>query len=140
METTNILSDDAIAEKALNRLRLNLQVAAIAGWTDIEEWHPNPKEEKAAKVYQGTNLSHPEWGKFVPKYVESIDAITKVFDLLGFEWSVTSDCYAFVTSQNELIAESNGETPAIALCNLLLEINPTPIKPVQKAEVLEAVF
>ena len=73
-------------------------------------------------------------------YVESIDAIAKVFDLLGFEWSVTSDCYAFVTSQNELIAESNGETPAIALCNLLLEINPTPIKPVQKAEVLEAVF
>lgn len=114
---------------------INLAVAAIAGWTNIQEWQP--ERSLPIKTYQGVNLVHPELGCFVPNYVESIDAITKVFDLFGFEWSVTSDHYAFVTSRNELIAESNGETPAIALCKLLLAINPEPIKPEPEVAVID---
>ena len=63
-------------------IELNLKVAAIAGWTDIEVWNP-----KAIKIsYVGTNLAHPELGVHIPNYVESIDAIAKVFILLHIDW------------------------------------------------------
>ena len=102
---------------------INLAVAAIAGRTD--------------------------------NYVESIDAIWKVFESLDIKDYHVAECSAnmelpYEASQStfqepvqcfvkttELVRY--GETPAIALCNLLLAINPTPIKPVKKAEVLEAV-
>jgi hypothetical protein len=85
---------------------INLAVAAIAGCTDIE----------------------------IPNYVESLDAIVKVFDCLDLDWNIGKDCDAY-SLVNEGYDHRNafGETPALALCNLLLKINPTPISPPQVA-------
>lgn len=111
--------------------QLNLKVAAIAGWTDIEVWQPDLN--LPIKTFQGENKAHPELGKFVPKYVENIDAIAPVIGRLGYEWSITSDGDAFITCGLELVAEICEKTPAIALCKLLIELNPKP-------EIVEATF
>ena len=130
----------------LTLLDLNLKVAAIAGWTDIKEW-----ERKALKkAFVGTNKSHPELGIFVPNYIESLDAIAKVF--LHFElcWKlvVAWDGRAYASSkQNGQHDALVGSTPAIALCKLLIEIAPTPkeakterIWLKQTGAVIDAVF
>lgn len=110
-------------------LELNLAVAAIAGWENIQEWNPNPKTPKVRKVFQGTNKKHPELGIFVPNYAESLDAITKAFDFLGLDWAIGWGGwggYAYNTgTRGELLFEAMGATPAIALCKLLLSIAPT---------------
>lgn len=112
--------------------QLNLKVAAIAGWTDIEVWQPD--RNLPIKTFQGENKAHPELGKFVPKYVESIDAIVSVFALHNINWNVDSNDCAYSLDP---YVETLGDTPAIALCKLLIELNP---KPIAKAEVLEATF
>jgi hypothetical protein len=57
----------------------------------------------------------------VPNYAESLDAITKAFDLLGLDWAVGWGGYAYNTGdRGELLSEAMGATPAIALCELLL--------------------
>ena len=115
-------------------IELNLKVAAIAGWTDIEVWNP-----KAIKIsYVGTNLAHPELGVHIPNYVESIDAIVAVFNFLGLDWNIGKNCDAYSLIGSKLDVNAFGETPAIALCKLLIAINPDPIKPVPKKEDIES--
>jgi hypothetical protein len=109
---------------------INLAVASIAGWTDIENWNTSATK----KTYIGTNSAHPELGKFIPKYTESLDAIVKVFSDLGIDWELTSLGTAHgipVMHPDEILYRVG--TPALALCKLLLAINPTPIAPPQVA-------
>jgi hypothetical protein len=135
---------------------INLAVAAIAGWTEIELWNtrsPFGLEDKSPnplRVYQGTNAAHPELGKFIPKYVESLDAITWVFRALRIYYRVNYDpdlcgcevaSHAYTLSSHEALAE----TEPLALCKLLLLINPAPIAPPQVAIIdddgeIETVF
>lgn len=126
-------------------IELNLKVAAIAGWTDIEVWNP-----KAIKIsYVGTNLAHPELGVHIPNYVESIDAIAKVFILLHIDWSSKVAWNGRAYASNYGFGKDKrkeGESLAIALCKLLIAINPDPIKPLPVSEkesestVIEASF
>lgn len=129
-ETATNYNVDAIAPDLTELEQLNLKVAAIAGWTDIEVWQQN--RNLPIKTFQGENKAHPELGKFVPNYVGSIDAIANVFDRLKLGWTLSSLGYA---SCGILGVYAN--LPAIALCKLLLEINP---KPEIKPEVIEATF
>ena len=131
-ETATNYNVDAIASELTELEQLNLKVAAIAGWTDIEVWQL--ERNLPIRTFQGENKAHPELGKFVPKYVESIDAIVKVFALHDINWTVNSYACAFTIAP---YAETLGDTPAIALCKLLLELNP---KPETKPEVIEATF
>ena len=124
-------------------IKLNLKVAAIAGWNDIEAWNP-----KAIKIsYVGTNLARPELGIHIPSYVESIDAIAKVFILLDIDWSskVAWNGRAYASNygcgknkRKERKERKEGESLAIALCKLLIAINPDPIKPAPKKEDIES--
>jgi hypothetical protein len=114
---------------------INLKVAAIAGWTEIELWNPSATN----KTYIGTNAAHPELGKFPPKYTESLDAIWKVFECLGIKDFQVVECsgiYGLEKPYEALLCVSSHETlvqyattPALALCRLLVVINPDPIKP-----------
>jgi hypothetical protein len=114
---------------------INRAVAAIAGWTEIENWNTSATK----KTYIGTNATHPELRKFIPNYVESLDAIVKVFESFKICYRLIylpamhgtgSACRATtLTSPIEYDALS----PALALCKLLLAINPTPIAPPQVA-------
>jgi hypothetical protein len=120
---------------------INLAIAAIHGYTQIDVWN-----QFALKVtYQGTNEAHPELGKFVPKYVESLDAIANVFRALQLDyklqWSsgVNYAIAEYVNDDYESIYQS-GSTEALALCKLLLVINPDPIKPKVKADVFDVEF
>ena len=142
-ESMEIAENPYISQDNKNSLilsDLNLKVAAIAGWTDIKEW-----DRKALKkAFVGTNKSHPELGIFVPNYVESLDAIAKIFLHFELQWNL------FAAWDGRTYASSNqagqpkdaqvGSTPAIALCELLIAINPTPEKPKPKIAVIEAVF
>ncbi len=116
-------------------LELNLAVAAIAGWENIQEWNPNPKTEKPKKVFQGTNKKHPELGIFVPDYTRDLNAIIAVFtDCMGtlgchFQLDFAPSEYYSPPSKPFLAAGFGhhvyDESPAIALCKLLLGIAPT---------------
>ena len=141
-ESMEIAENPYISQDNKNSLLLsdlNLKVAVIAGWTDIKEW-----DGKAVKkTFVGTNKSHPELGIFVPNYIESLDAITKVFLCLKLNWgsSVGWDGLSYVKHYaNGKDIGCSGKTPAIALCKLLIEIDPTPEKPKPKIAVIEAVF
>ena len=119
---------------------LNLKVAAIAGWTEIKEW-----ERKAVKkAFVGTNKSHPELGIFVPNYIESLDAIAKVFLHLELHWKLVAAwdgrAYASTNHNGQPKDSLVGSTPAIALCELLISIDPTPNKAETEPAVIEAVF
>jgi len=113
--------------------QLNLDVAAIAGWTDLKIWQP--ERNLARKTYQGVNLAHPELGHFVPNYVGSIDAIAKVLELMDIDWSTSSRGYALhlctPKDGKPFIIETYGQTAAIALCKLLLQLAPKPKPQVQ---------
>ena len=106
-------------------LELNLKVAAIAGWENIQEWNPS---HKPRKVFQGTNKKHPELGIFVPDYVRDLNAIVTALNMLGLNWLVNHHGFALHlnTCDNPFLVESHGESPAIALCKLLLELTPDP--------------
>jgi hypothetical protein len=112
---------------------INLAVAAIAGWTEIQIWNASAIK----KTYIGINVTNPELGKFIPNYAESLDAIVKVFGWFSFDWNVGADGFAYVEGCESLPkgcdGKFNGDTPAFALCKLLLTINPTPIAPPQVA-------
>lgn len=122
------------AMQAATKLELiNLQVAAIAGWENIEIWNPHAIK----KSYVGVNLSHPELGIHIPNYVGSIDAIWEVFEYLSLKDFQVAECSGVdgiggsyealqCIGSHEILAQY-GETPAIALCKLLLAINPEPI-------------
>ena len=131
--------------------QINLAIAKIAGWTNIHEWNPNPKEEKPVKTWQGTNEAHPELGTFIPKYTEDLGAIISVFLQFSLLPELVSQS-AFIPPRSPdqvewiaIIASSpthsisrKDTNPAIALCKLLLAINPDPIVP--KVAVIEATF
>ena len=125
--------EQAIATELTSLEQLNLDVAAIAGWENIEEWSLNPRVQKPKRVFQGTNKHHPELGIFLPDYVNDFNAIAKCLDRFKIYWSVFADGYAFslVEGKEGLDCEAYGETPAIALCKLLLELNPKPEPEVQ---------
>ena len=108
-------------------LELNLKVAAIAGWENIEEWNPSNKPKK---VFQGTNKKHPEIGIFVPDYVRDLNAIAAVFKWLKICYRLTylpamhgtdSACRATTLT---CPVDCCGDNEAIALCKLLLELTP----------------
>ena len=81
--------------------QINLAVAAIAGWTNIKPWNDNLKSTIAKRTFIGTNEVHPELGIFIPNYVESLDAISKVFQYCNFYWqlSVSYDKYGFSSAR-----------------------------------------
>jgi hypothetical protein len=112
---------------------INRAVAEKAGWTEIEPWYSSGS---FPDVLKGTNVAHPELGKFVPKYVESLDAIWKVFEILGLSPCLLK-CQGEGYRDNPmydaacLLQSASAITPALALCKLLLAINPTPIAPRQ---------
>ncbi len=106
-------------------LELNLAVAAIAGWENIQEWNPNPKTEKPKKVFQGTNKKHPELGIFVPDYTSDLNAITLVFRSLNIFYQLAWMSKSNLARANDINdREVKAETEAIALCKLLLELTP----------------
>ena len=110
---------------------INLAVAAIAGWTEIENWNTSATN----KTYIGTNAAHPELGKFIPNYVESLDAIVKVFKSLRICYRLVylpamhkTDASCRATNLVSTVDHCS-DNEALALCKLLLAINPDPIKP-----------
>lgn len=99
--------------------QLNLDVAAIAGWENIEEWNPNPKTRKPKRTFTGTNKKHPELGVHIPDYTSDLNAIVAAFDAEKLGWTLSSLGYASCG-----ITGAYAETPAIALCKLLIELAP----------------
>jgi hypothetical protein len=110
---------------------INLAVAVIAGWTEIENWNTSATK----KTYIGTNATRPELGKFIPEYTKSLDAIALVYLWVQRQWnvSVAWDGRRSYASSFDGVGINHGskiaETPALALCKLLLAINPAPIAP-----------
>ncbi len=133
--------------------QLNLEIAAIAGWTDIEVWQP--ERNLPIKTFQGVNLAHPELGHFVPNYVEDLNAIEKLLALLDVNYQVMrygkqhdkvkKYFIVFEGFEPDYQDEQHPNYPwfdslPFGLCKLLLAINPEPIKPQVKAEIVEASF
>lgn len=119
--------------------QLNLDVAAIAGWENIEEWNPNPKTRKPKRTFTGTNKKHPELGVHIPDYTRDLNAIAKaltrlaIFPLLSFETNKAT----WQDDAGYCYSSKKCETPAIALCKLLLELAPTLPKP-EEVQVIDA--
>lgn len=141
LEEIQAIADTAkTSEPKLTELeQLNLKVAAIAGWENIQEWNPSHKPKK---VFQGTNKKHPELGIFVPDYTRDLNAIFAVFmqfDLLpellsqsAFKPPRHSDQVEWVAIHNSFTGgwiKGRDPNPAIALCKLLLELAPNLPKP-----------
>lgn len=120
--------------------QINLAVAAIAGWTNIKLWNSDPKTTIAKRTFIGTNEAHPELGIFIPNYVESLDAISWVFLKLGIYPTLNFEKNRAIWQDEGGYGHSSGncESPAIAMCKLLLKINPDPIKPTPKTEAAQA--
>ena len=137
----------------LTQEQINLAIAKIAGWTDIHEWNPNPKEEKPVKTWQGTNEAHPELGSFIPKYTEDLGTINGLLDELDLNYEIMrwggehkkAGKY-FIVFENFKPDYQDVNHPfypwfvslSFGLCKLLLAINPDPIVP--KVAVIEATF
>jgi|688.fasta_scaffold625980_2 hypothetical protein len=118
---------------------INRAIAAIAGWTEIENWNTSATK----KTYIGTNATHPELGKFIPNYVESLDAIIALLDQLDLNYEIMR--YSkhdkvkrfLIVFQDRDPEFKDAEHPfypwhdnlSLGLCKLLLAINPDPIKP-----------
>lgn len=141
--TTNYDVTEIAPEPKLTELdELNLQVAAIAGWTDIKHWNGNLKVAYAKKTFIGVNKNHPELGVFVPNYASDLNAIASVFYSFEIPFDFTySPCCEDHDDQflawSQLRHRQEARSPAIALCKLLVELNP---KPRTKPEVIEAIF
>lgn len=97
---------------------ITLQIAAIAGWTNITVWNP-----RVTRItYTGTNEKHPELGILVPNYAESLDAITAVFRDLNINYQVSEfDDYCEAEAVHKNIYKFEA-TPSLALCKLLIAI------------------
>ena len=118
-----IAMTEPIASELTELEQLNLKVAAIAGWENVDLW--NLKLPK--KVFVGDNKNRSELGIFVPDYTSSLDAIYGLFVELGITVQLVhdvEDCTHFAVS----LLRSGGmwQSPAIALCKLLLELHPEP--------------
>jgi hypothetical protein len=142
---TETATDYAVEAPDLTELeQLNLDVAAIAGWENIEEWNLNPKERKAKRSFTGANKKHPELGIFVPDYANDLNAIysflQKSLAAIEATFSLQFVGNVFYHGKPHIARSLDhtvyGETPAIALCKLLLEVAPIP-KPVPLIQVLD---
>lgn len=162
---TEYKTDDAIAPADGLQLtpleQMNLAVAAIAGWENIQEWNPNPKTRKPKRAFTGTNKKHPELGVHIPDYTRDLNAIVAVFtDCMGtlgchFQLDFAPSEY-YSPPSKPFLATGFGrhvynESPAIALCKLLLELAPTLPKSeevqvidddgdIDEPKVIEAIF
>ena len=132
-------TEPQIDEPADELTELNFKVAAIAGWTEIKEWHisRNQKANASKKIYIGKS-DRRELGIFIPDYTSDLTAISNVFRWSSTNWSVTqytNSVVAWALTQGNDGDDSNlpfhmhrfthsceAETPAIALCNLLLKL------------------
>lgn len=130
------------AMQAATKLELlNLQVAKKAGWTDIKVWNPSAIK----KSFVGVNLAHPELGVHIPDYTQSLDAIVKVFELLDIEFELTrlpimpNGAKQYITYSGNTNRQKDLNNPALALCKLLLAINPNPIAPLLKEEAIAVI-
>jgi len=110
---------------------LSLKVALIDGWEDIRLF--NTASPKYSFVGTNERLKH-QYGVHIPDYAESLDAIWGVFSQLqlksfdvreiselntGFAYEA---CISFSFSIQDI--QRRAETPAIALCELLIAIAP----------------
>lgn len=125
-----------------------IAVAMIAGWTDIKIWNPSALK----KSYTGVNLAHPELGVHIPNYVEDLNAVEKLLDLLDANYQVMR--YGkkhdkvkkyFVVFEGLKPDYQDKLSPnypwfdslPLGLCKLLLAINPEPIKPEPEVTVID---
>ena len=130
---------NAIAETAKAKLKniiadeekeINLKVATIAGWENIDLWRDG------SKVLVGTNAMRPELGKFVPVYTKDLGAIFKEVahhtKPIGASFGVQFLPNPFYSPVDQpYLAYGYGLTfyeasPALALCKLLLAIASEP--------------
>lgn len=116
---------------------INLAVATIAGWTEIEPWYSSGS---FPDILKGTNAAHPELGIFIPKYTESLDAIYGLMHNILAKLNATFTLQ-YLCTESRFSARAMGQltyadTPALALCKLLIKINPALIAP----PVFEAEF
>lgn len=130
LEEIQAIADGDLAFELTELEQLNLDVAATAGWENIEEWNPTPKNPKAKRTFTGTNKKHPEIGIFVPDYTSDLNAIAAVFKWLKICYRLTylpamhgtdSACRATTLT---CPVDCCGDNEAIALCKLLLELTP----------------
>ena len=113
--------------------QLNHEVAAIAGWAGIKHLDTSRNQEiqPKKKLFVGNNKVHPDLGKLVPNYVGSIDAIAYALFELRILWRISQyedycDAELIDCDDNQLLPlEKSAETPAIALCKLLVAIQAT---------------
>jgi hypothetical protein len=117
---------EAIAPALTELEQLNLKVAAIAGWENVEIWNPSILK----KTFIGTNKKRSELGKFVPDYTSDLNAIVAVFKWLKICYRLTylpamhgTDSACRATTLTCLV-DYCGDTEAIVLCKLLLELAP----------------
>ena len=75
--------------------------------------------------------------KVAVNYFQSTEFLNTV-QIVGTTWNIGKDCDAYSLIGSKLDVNAFGETPAIALCKLLIAINPDPIKPVPKKEDIES--
>ena len=117
-------TESQIDEPADELTELNFKVAAIAGWTEIKEWHIS--RNKLKKIYIGKS-DRAGLGIFVPDYTSDLTAISNVFRWSATSWSITqykNSVVAWAINDEDKVFSqaTHAESPAIALCNLLLKL------------------
>ena len=120
--------ESPIDEPADELTELNFKVAAIAGWTEIAEWHisRNQKANVLKKAYIGLS-DRTGLRTFVPDYTSDLTAISNVFRWSATSWSITqykNSVVAWAINDEDKVFSqaTHAESPAIALCNLLLKL------------------
>ena len=120
-------TESPIDEPVDELTELNFKVAAIVGWTEIEEWHisRSQKANASKKIYIGKS-DRRGLGIFVPDYTSDLSAISNVFRWSATSWSVTqytNSVVAWAVSDEKVFSQAtHAESPAIALCKLLLKL------------------
>jgi hypothetical protein len=118
-----------LMEFEMTDIELNLKIAAYAGWTNVREWEFSTENRPA---YVGNN-PHPDCGIFVPDYVGSLDVVVPL--MLELKIYPRIDLYSETISYGG--CAGYGDKPlAKALCELIVEVNPTPLG----CSVFEATF
>jgi hypothetical protein len=110
--------------------QLNHAIAAIAGYTNIKHLDTSRNQEiqPKKKRFVGTNKKHPDRVRYIPDYVTDLNVIWHLFDgILGLSPCLIKcqgEGYRDVSVYDAscLLYSMSGETPAIALCKLLVAI------------------
>ena len=107
-----------------------LRVAAIAGWQNVKRWF----DDADGITYVGTKADGSK-GYFIPRYDRSVDAVIDLFDKSNIFFNLAtltkSSLGCFKELESRYSAYSNfpfhipiwAESPAIALCKLLIAIS-----------------